>query len=126
AVPSPSAAQQPDSVSLATVVVSATKTAVSRDALTQSVTVITGAQLRARGIARVSDALQTVPGATSAQNGSFGSVSSLFLRGGESRYNKVLSDGVTVNQSGGYFEFSHRTSYNVERSEIRRVPASVP
>ena len=124
-VPSLTTAQQPDTVSLATVVVSATKTPISRDALTQSVSVITGAQLRARGIARVSDALQIVPGATLAQNGSFGSVSSLFLRGGESRYTKVLIDGVAVNQSGGYFDLSHLTTDNVERIEIVRGPASV-
>jgi vitamin B12 transporter len=118
-------AQQPDTVSLSTVVVTATKTPISRDALTQSVSVITGAELRARGIARVSDALQNVPGATSAQNGSFGSVSSMFLRGGESRYTKVLIDGVAVNQSGGFFDFSHLTTDNVERIEIVRGPASV-
>src|SRR4029079_19763851 len=124
-ISSVSAAQQPDTVSLATVVVSATKTPISRDALTQSVSVITGAQLRARGITRVSDALQAVPGATLAQNGSFGSVSSLFLRGGESRYTKVLIDGVAVNQSGGYFDFSHLTLNTIELIEIVRGPASV-
>ena len=125
AMPSLTGAQQPDTVSLATVVVSATKTPISRDELTQSVSVITGAQLRARGITRVSDALQIVPGATLAQNGSFGSVSSLFLRGGESRYTKVLIDGVAVNQSGGFFDLSHLTTDNVERIEIVRGPASV-
>jgi vitamin B12 transporter len=118
-------AQQPDTVSLRTVVVSATKGPVSRNELTQSVTVISGAELRARGVARVSDALQLVPGATLAQNGSFGSVSSLFLRGGESRYTKVLIDGVAVNESGGFFDFSHLTTDNIDRIEVVRGPASV-
>jgi vitamin B12 transporter len=119
------AAQERDTVTLGTVVVSATKSPVSRDQLTQSVTILSGDDLRARGVARVSDALQLVPGATVAQNGSFGSVTSLFLRGGESRYTKVLIDGVTVNQSGGFFDFSHLTTDNVERIEIVRGPASV-
>ncbi|MEP6906347.1 MAG: TonB-dependent receptor plug domain-containing protein, partial [Gemmatimonadales bacterium] len=121
----PAAGQAADTIKLKTVVVSATKTPVSRDELTQSVTVLSGDDLRARGVARVSDALQLVPGATLAQNGSFGSVTSLFLRGGESRYTKVLIDGVAVNQSGGYFDFSHLTTDNIERIEVVRGPASV-
>jgi vitamin B12 transporter len=118
-------AQDPDTITLNTVVISATKTPSPRSELTQSVTVINGDDLRARGVARVSDALQQVPGVILAQNGSFGSVTSLFLRGGESRYTKILIDGVAVNQAGGYFDFSHLTTDNVERIEIVRGPASV-
>ena len=59
------------------------------------------------------------------QNGSTGSVNTLFLRGGESRYTKVLVDGVAVNAPGGFFDFSHLTTDNVERIEIVRGPASV-
>ncbi len=66
-----------------------------------SVTTITGAELRDRGIRFVQDALRDIPGATVVQAGSYGGVSSLFLRGGESDYVKVLIDGVPVNQSGG-------------------------
>ena len=93
--------------------------------VTQPVTVITGEELRARGITRVSDALRSVPGATLVQNGSVGSVNSLFLRGGESRYTKVLIDGVAVNAPGGFFDFSHLTTDNIERIEVVRGPASV-
>ena len=124
-VATPAAGQASDTVNLKTVVVSATKSPVPRNELTQSVTVISGDDLRARGVARVSDALQLVPGATLAQNGSFGSVSSLFLRGGESRYTKVLIDGVAVNQTGGFFDFSHLTTDNIDRIEVVRGPASV-
>ncbi len=119
------AAQQPDTATLATVVVSATKTPAERSSLTQPVTVITGAELRAQGIARVSDALRTVPGVAIAQNGSTGSVSTLFLRGGESRYTKVLIDGVAVNAPGGFFDFSHLTTDNIDRIEVVRGPAGV-
>jgi vitamin B12 transporter len=59
------------------------------------------------------------------QSGSFGSVTSLFLRGGESRYTKVLIDGVAVNADGGFFDFSHLTTDNIDRIEIVRGPASV-
>ena len=125
ALPVVASAQDRDTVTLGTVVVSATKTPMARSELTQSVTVISGEDLRARGVVRVSDALQLVPGAVMPQNGSFGSVSTLFLRGGESRYTKVLIDGVSVNQSGGFFDFSHLTTDNIDRIEIVRGPASV-
>jgi vitamin B12 transporter len=49
----------------------------------------------------------------------------MFLRGGESRYTKVLIDGVSVNAPGGFFDFSHLSTDNVDRIEIVRGPASV-
>ena len=117
--------QSADTTTLGTVVISATKTPASRVSLTQPVTVITGEELRARGITRVSDALRSVPGAAVVQNGSTGSVNTLFLRGGESRYTKVLIDGVAVNAPGGFFDFSHLTTDNIERIEVVRGSGSV-
>ncbi len=118
-------AQAPDTATLSTVIVSATKTPSSPSSLTQAVTVISGAELRARGITRVADALRGVPGMALVQNGSVGSITSLFMRGGESRYTRVLIDGVTVNSPGGYFDFSHLTTDNIERIEVVRGPAGV-
>ena len=118
-------AQAPDTATLTPIVVSATKGPAARETLTQAVTVLSGEDLRRRGITRVSEALREVPGATLVQNGSYGAVTSLFLRGGESRYTKVLIDGVPVNSPGGFFDFSHLTTDNIERIEIVRGPASV-
>ncbi len=118
-------AQEKDTTQLGTVVVSASKIPKPASTLTQPVTVISGEELRARGVARVSDALREVPGASIVQSGSFGAVTSLFLRGGESRYTKVLIDGVPVNAPGGFFDFSHLTTDNIERIEIVRGPSSV-
>lgn len=118
-------AQAPDTTTLSTMVISATKTPAPRSTLTQAVTVLTGEALRARGITRVVDALRSVPGASLVQNGSPGSVATLFMRGGESRYTKVLIDGVAVNAPGGFFDFSHLTTDNIDRIEIVRGPASV-
>ena len=78
-------AQSPDTTTLEPVVVSASKIPRRTDALSQAVTVLSGDDLRARGVVRVSDALREVPGAQLVQSGSFGSLTSLFLRGGESR-----------------------------------------
>ncbi|MEO7822801.1 MAG: TonB-dependent receptor plug domain-containing protein, partial [Gemmatimonadaceae bacterium] len=86
-------AQETDTTRLETVVVSASKTPKPASALSQPVTVISGEDLRARGVVRVSDALREVPGVSMVQTGSFGAVTSMFLRGGESRYTKVLIDG---------------------------------
>ena len=118
-------AQANDTAQLGTVVISGSKVPRPADVLTQAVTVISGDDLRARGVARVSDALREVPGASLVQSGSYGALTSLFLRGGESRYTKVLIDGVAVNAPGGYFDFSHLTTDNIERIEIVRGPASV-
>ncbi len=118
-------AQEKDTTQLRTVVVSASKIPRPASTLTQAVTVLLGQDLRARGVTRVSDALREVPGAMLVESGSYGAVTSLFLRGGESRYTKVLIDGVPVNSSGGFFDFSHLTTDNIDRIEIVRGPASV-
>jgi vitamin B12 transporter len=118
-------AQSTDTAQLGTVVVSASKVPRPTTSLSQAVTVISGADLRARGVTRVSDALREVPGAMVVQSGSYGAITSLFLRGGESRYTKVLIDGVAVNAAGGSFDFSHLTTDNIDRIEIVRGPASV-
>src|SRR5690349_13282416 len=124
-VPRIAEAQAPDTTTLEPVVVSASKIPRRSDALSQPVTVLSGDDLRARGLVRVTDALREVPGAQLVQSGSFGSLTSLFLRGGESRYTKVLIDGVPVNSAGGSFDFSHLTTDNIDRIEIVRGPASV-
>ena len=88
------------------------------------VTVIAGDDLRARGVTRVLDALREVPGLTVVQGGSFGAITSVFFRGGESDYVQVLVDGVQVNQPGGAFDFASLTTENVDRVEIVRGPSS--
>ncbi len=124
-VPATGIAQARDSVNLPNIVVSATKTPSDKSKLGVPVTVISGAELRAKGITRVVDALRETPGISIVQNGSVGSVSSIFLRGGESRYTKVLLDGVPLNAPGGYIDLSHLTTDNIERIEIVRGPSSV-
>jgi vitamin B12 transporter len=107
------------------IVVTATRSALSAERVPSSVSVITGEQLRHQGITSVADALRQVPGLTLAQTGSYGASTSLFVRGGESKYTKVLIDGVPVNDAGGAFDFSTLTTDNIDRIEIVRGPASV-
>jgi len=123
--PSSLSAQGQDTITLKPVVVTATRVPAPRDAVPAAVTVLTGDALRARGIRTVADALRLVPGAAVMQTGSFGGQTSLFLRGGESDYVKVLVDGVPQNQPGGSFDFANLTTDAVDRVEIVRGPVSV-
>src|SRR5438128_2810778 len=120
------AQQRTDTVTLAPVVVTATRLPTRADALPTSVTVISGARLRAEGIRTVAEALRIVPGAAVVTTGPWGGQASLFLRGGESDYVKVLIDGVPQNAPGGAYDFANLTTDNVERIEVVRGPASVP
>ena len=122
------ALQQPipqDTVVLAPVVVTATRVATPADLLPPAVTVLRGSDLVTRGIRSVGDALRLVPGVSITETGSFGGQTSLFVRGGESDYTKVLLDGVPLNQAGGGIDLANLTTDNVERIEIVRGPASV-
>jgi vitamin B12 transporter len=123
---SPMPAQQaPDTTTLRPVVITATRVPVDRRSAPATVTVIQGEELRARGVASVADALAAVPGLAVVRSGSFGATTSLFARGGESDYVKVLVDGVPANNPGGGFDFSALTTDNIERIEVVRGPASV-
>lgn len=105
-------------------VVTATAVPLPLSALGSHVTVLEGDDLRVRGVTRVLDALREVPGVTVVQGGSFGAVTSVFMRGGESDHVQVLVDGVKVNQPGGAYDFASITTENVERIEIVRGPSS--
>ena len=98
AMTSEAAAQQTrdtqDTTQLEELVVTPTRLPTPPDEVVASVTTISGDDLRSRGVRFVQDALREVPGASVVQVGSFGGVTSLFLRGGESDYVKVLIDGV--------------------------------
>ena len=121
----PLSAQQPDTAHMAPVVVTATRVPIGVLDAPASVSVITGDQLRLRGSTSLASALAGLPGFDFAQSGSFGSTTSLFVRGGESKYVKVLVDGVPLNDPGGAIDFGGLTTDNVERIEVVRGPASV-
>lgn len=114
-----------DSVRLDPVVVTATRTPTPQSAAPAAVTVLDGRELERRGIRTVADALRDVAGLEVVQGGAYGGVTSLFVRGGESDYVKVLIDGVPVNDPGGAVDLADLTTDNVERLEIVRGPASV-
>ncbi|HEY4322170.1 MAG TPA: TonB-dependent receptor [Gemmatimonadales bacterium] len=124
--PLPAAAQsRADSLRLGDLVVTATRVPMPEQRVPSAVTVLRGDDLRARGVTQVLDALREVPGLTIVQTGSYGAPTSVFLRGGESDYVKVLLDGVPLNVPGGGLNFANLTTADLDRIEIVRGPASV-
>jgi vitamin B12 transporter len=114
-----------DTFALPGLVVTATRVPMPVRALPTPVTVITGADLRELGIRTVADALRATPAAAVVRSGPSGGQTSLFMRGGQSGYVKVLVDGVPVNDAGGAIDLADLTTDQVERIEIVRGPVSV-
>ncbi|GIW51255.1 MAG: TonB-dependent receptor [Gemmatimonadales bacterium] len=119
------AQETPDTVRLEELVVTATRFPVSRASVASAVTVISAEELKSRGVRYVWEALRTALGASVVQVGSFGGITSLFLRGGESDYVSVLLDGIPLNQPGGSIDLADLTVDEIDRIEIVRGPASV-
>jgi vitamin B12 transporter len=103
-----------------TVVVTATRTEAPATQVGSSMTVFTADDIAHRQAPLVADLLRSSPGAMVVRTGGPGGVTSLFVRGGESSYNKVLLDGIPLNEPGGTFNFSNVTSEGLERIEIVR------
>jgi len=106
------------------VVVSAAQVEIPLSQAASTVTVITGAELEARQLHSVADALRTVPGLAVAATGGPGAVTGVFPRGGESNFTLVFIDDVPVTAFGGEFNFAHLSTENVERIEVVRGPQS--
>jgi vitamin B12 transporter len=103
-----------------TVIVSATRTEAPTSQVGASATVFTASDLERLQEPLLADLLVSTPGAMLIRNGGPGTVTSLFVRGGESNYNKVLLDGVPLNEPGGTFYFNNLTTENLDRVEIVR------
>lgn len=116
---------QSDTLRLPDLISTASRLPLRTEALTGSHTVLWGEDLRERGIVHLLDALREIPGLVTVQTGSYGAATSVFLRGGESDFVKVLVDGVPMNASGGAFNFANLTVENLDRIEVTRGPASV-
>ncbi|MGB8013546.1 MAG: TonB-dependent receptor [Terriglobales bacterium] len=103
-----------------TVVVTATRTPVPGQAAGADVDSLSGAQLETMQPVGADDAVRFLPGAVVNTAGQRGGLSSLFVRGGDSTYNKVIVDGVTVNEPGGTFDFGTLPLTQADRIEFVR------
>jgi vitamin B12 transporter len=106
------------------VVVSATRTDAAVSTLGTSVSVVDRERIAEREPSSVLQLLQDLPGIAVARTGGPGSQSSAFIRGGESRFARILVDGVAMNEPGGAFDFGTMLPLELERIEVVRGAAS--
>ena len=107
------------------VVVSAAATEVAQSQTGAQVSVIDGDTLDSLGKVDVLEALRTAPAVQVAQIGARGGLTSLFIRGGNSNFNKVLLDGVAANEVGGEVDLGQFATTGIDRIEVLREPNSV-
>ena len=84
-----------------------------------SVTVLT-ADDSYRYSTEVQDPLRLVPGLQVTQTGQVGGTTGLSIRGGNTDANKVLIDGVPINDIGGAVEFANLSTVGVQKIEVLR------
>jgi vitamin B12 transporter len=105
------------------IIVSATGTNLPETQTGVSVSVITSEQFQYKP--EVLEPLRQVPGVQVLENGQLGINESLFIRGGESKSNKVLLDGIPLNEIGGTVDFGGVFTTGIDQVEILRGPNSV-
>ena len=103
-----------------TVVVTATRTPALAEESGSTVSTLESGQLETMRPTAADDAVRFLPGAVVNTAGQRGGLSSLFVRGGESNYNKVIVDGVTINEPGGTFDFGTLPLTEANRMEFLR------
>ena len=103
-----------------TVVVTGSRAPVTGDEAGIRTSVLDANQLTVMNPVALADGLRFLPGAIVEDQGQRGGLSSLFVRGGDSRYNKVIIDGVSVNDPGGTFDFGVVPLQAAERIEFVR------
>ena len=107
------------------VVVTASASALPQSQLGAAVTVVDRVTLQGLAKADVLEAVRLVPGVQVVQTGQRGGTTSVFVRGGNANFNKVLIDGVPADDIGGAFDFATLATTGVDRVEILRDPNSV-
>ena len=103
-----------------TVIVIATRTPTPEQETGSSVSLLTGEQIETMSPTSFGEALRFLPGAVVNAAGQRGGLASLFVRGGDSRYNKILVDGVPVDESGGTFDSGTVPLAEADRIEFLR------
>jgi iron complex outermembrane receptor protein/vitamin B12 transporter len=87
-----------------------------------SISVIPGVDLSTR--IDLGQTLRNQVGGQVAQSGQMGALTALYVRGGPNDANKVLMDGVPINDIGGVVDFSYLQADGFDRVEFQRGPNS--
>ena len=100
--------------------VTASGTPTSSAQLSAAISVIQKPEFRNRAF--VYDALRQSPGTFVVQQGMYGGLTSLFVRGGSSSSNRVVLDGTPIEDTGGTFDYSNFSSTGTSQMEVYRGP----
>jgi vitamin B12 transporter len=103
-----------------TVVVTATRSPIPAENGGADVSTLSSQQLQVMQPVGANDAVRFLPGALVNTAGQTGGLSSLFVRGGDSNYNKVIVDGVSITEPGGAFNFGTLPLSGADRVEFLR------
>jgi iron complex outermembrane receptor protein/vitamin B12 transporter len=76
------------------------------------------------GTQNIQQELRLVPGVQATQTGQAGGTTGMYIRGGGSDANKVLIDGIPMNDIGGNVEFANVASAAIGQVEVLRGPNS--
>lgn len=107
------------------VVVSATGSETPISQVGASVTLIDNEAITSQNKLDVLENLRQVSGAQIVQTSQRGGTTSLFIRGGESSFNKVMIDGAPSNAIGGGFDYAQLSNAGVESIEVLKGANSV-
>ncbi len=89
-----------------------------------SVSVVSQQEISDRGAQNALEIIRGVPGIEVSQAGRRGGVTGVYIRGGESKYNAIMVDGIPMNQFGGSFDMASLPADGIERLEVTRGPES--
>ncbi len=109
------------------IVVTATRTPTALERLPAAVEVIDREEIENRGYVSVAQALSEVPGVIAVQNGTPGSLTSVFARGTNSKHTLALYDGIRLNDAStpnAQYNFGQDLLGDLERVEVLRGAAS--
>lgn len=109
------------------IVVTATRTPTPLQRLPARVDVIDRAEIDAKGLVTLADALRLAPGVSVSSTGGWGAQTSVFSRGANSAHTLALFDGIRINDPAtpnGQYDFGQDTLGDLERVEVLRGPAS--
>ena len=108
---------------LSDVVISATRTNTSTIELANSISVIDSSEIANSNNSSVFDLLKNQYGLSFTQQGGYGTLSNVYLRGANTGQTLILIDGVEYNlpsDPSGVFDFSSLPSDNIEKIELHK------
>ena len=109
---------------VAHVVVSASLGGALLPEIGSSVSLVTQKEIEDRGAQNAFEVVREIPGIEVSQAGRRGGVTGVYIRGGESKYNAVMVDGISMNDFGGSFDMASLPADGIERVEVTRGPQS--